>query len=307
MKIIRQTLLAVVTMVALSTSFAAIGEDEIVGGYIDTRGVMMLLLGNDSLLLKQYEAIQLGEGRAESRQGNLYIIQPDGRYASISRQFKDRAGNLIRPPVDSFDKIIYLNRKGVIRGAIGLPKNEMSQFVHGSPSINDLLFDELDLFRDGLKHAADVFVASEDSSEDDQRDIFVATIGMTSGLKAQEVVTSILNAAEESAMLSSSPFEALGVELKSGNSVLKGIDLVEQGGDGDGGDALVEQGGDGDGGDALVSQGGDGDGGDALVAQGGDGDGGDAIVQGWKVKPRTSVAVPYNLNATCKGSAVFLN
>ncbi len=309
-----QTVRRFLGVIGLSTLFIAtiMSKDanaDVIGGYINSHTqeftVMFDAISAQKILLgASLESIRINEAEDHAK-GQLYIVNPEGRFKIAAKSFRDKTAVTIAIPFDNFDKVVFLDERMTIKGGLGFSTYEVKKLATTRKLTEVARMSEL------LDHKGDVFEAVEyarstaeegyEMSDEERSELFASTVAFTGGKVAGDVVRGILKAAETDDAV---PFQGLkNILLGEEDSLMidkfiPGVDLISNGDNGGGGNG------------GLINNGDNGGGGNGgYIANGDNGGGGNGgvIVKGWAGEDDISIPELPNVALNCAGSFIFIN
>lgn len=296
---------------------------DVIGGYINSHSqeftVMFDALSTQKILLgASLESIRINEA-ADHAKGQLYIVNPDGRFKIAAKSFRDKTGVTIAVPFDNFDKVVFLDERMKIKGGLGFSTYEVKKLATARKltevaRVSELLDHQGDIF-EALEYAREAAEEGSDMSDEERSELFTSTVAFTGGKIAGDVVRGILTAAETDDAV---PFQGLrNILLGEEDSLtldkfIPGVDLISNGDNGGGGNGgLINNGDNGGGGNGgYIANGDNGGGGNGgYIANGDNGGGGNGgiVVQGWAADGDIAIPELPNVALNCAGSFIFIN
>ena len=327
-------------VLTLVLAIAGPAYTDVIGGYVNTEEkefaiVYDAITSQQVLLGASLESIILNRG-SNSRFGKLYIVYPNG-YSKISyRPYRDRYGISIAAPHDSYDKIVYVDYYARIVGGIGLGDGEIFNIASKHRAYEAAENAELvtverqsDLY-EGVELAAGSVRSAYRMEDRFKRQMFSGAVETTSGSDVRKVVDGIIAASNTDSF----PFASLEELLFDNDYAVEtepliiGVDIIEHGDNGGGGDGLINHGDNGGGGNGLVAHGDNGGGGNGLINHGDNGGGGNGlvahgdnggggnglcndescagvVVHGFSGEAMPTIPLP-NINATLHGTIIYV-
>lgn len=271
------------------------------GGLIDTQKSEIAMV-EEIAVNKFIYAEALAQSVNRDGMGKLILVYPYNRVVIARSAFRDKYWVNIAPPTDNFDKIVYIDRLGAIRGAIGLMQGEFDALMTKRPTtfgkaraLHEIVGRMVGEKLGAVRSATAAF--GLDMTEDEQFSYFKTTIEMLVGKAFADAVNGVIECAavgEEASLV--------GRTVDGLTPLALGVYLVAEGDNG--GFGLVAEG--DNGGFGTVNPIAEGDnGGFGLVAEGDNGGFGSVvIVQGWAMDPDIPPLPDMDLNLA--GTMMFL-
>jgi hypothetical protein len=228
-----KNIFTVISVMVVLVFCGELGAYEIEGGSVDTEdGVIEVVVdvGDGVHLFAASYPEEINHGG----QARLIVVDSRGVAREFSRDFRDKAGAVIKRPLGNTDKVLYLDRTGRIRGGLGLTKTDVAGLAMANPQtfgrasgVEELVGTEISEKMDALRFAARAF--GTDAVEDEQLQFFKATVEMVAGRKFAGVVRDIIDCSEANEVVA-----AAGRDLdEDGISPLaRGVYLVSEGDNG---------------------------------------------------------------------------
>lgn len=307
MKTSQPTLILTAALMMATSAWAS----DLTGGYLNSKSREAALAIQDGYQRIQITstATKLHWGNADYGSGKLYIIDARGNIQTARREFRDNAYHAVALPLGSDDKVVVLNRYGNIAWAMGLDDAEILRLVpRDKQALARVVVEAQKRPVFGALRYSSHILKNMRADADSVADMYLASIRWMAGNDVEQFVRHLKGISLVSQGGDGNGGTGLVAQGGDGNG---GTGLVAQGGDGNGGTGIVSQGGDGNGGTGLVAQGGDGNGGTGIVSQGGDGNGGTGYVNDVEMKLGTvqsmaKIPAIKGLSAVAKGKVVIL-